>query len=274
MTVASLLAWPPAADTGGPGGTAGPRPGRDGPAVGPGQQRHDQDDEAADQEPHGDVEEAVQDLARDHAERRPVGLAAAVRSDSSQYMARRTTIRASCRAKVPGAFDAIFAGEGLKTVKIPPRTRARTVSPKDGYAPHEPSAPTGCSSTANTTFYRSWASKPGITNGTGPISPASNGRPTRKTKSAFPLDLPVQQRKVLGDVINEYYQAALADLMNTRSDIVRLVLKRYRPLPSCHAPSIRTNDADSCQGSRVRRDALSPGTGESPGSQPSPERGG
>ena len=39
VTVASLLAWPRAAEhqlTGGPGGTAAPRPGRDGPAVGTG----------------------------------------------------------------------------------------------------------------------------------------------------------------------------------------------------------------------------------------------
>ena len=58
-------------------------------------------------------------------------------------------------AKFTSAFDAIFADEGVKTVQIPPRTRARTVSPRDGYAPRERSAPTGCSSTANGTFYRS-----------------------------------------------------------------------------------------------------------------------
>jgi hypothetical protein len=38
---------------------------------------------------------------------------------------------------------------------------------------------------ANSTCYPSWASTPGITTSTGPISRASNGRPTRKAKSAF-----------------------------------------------------------------------------------------
>ena len=53
--------------------------------------------------------------------------------------------------------------------------------------------------------------------------------PGQEDQVSVPKDLPVQQRKVLGGVINEYYQAALADLMNTRSDTVRLVLKRYTP---------------------------------------------
>ena len=84
-----------------------------------------------------------------------------------------------------GAFDAIFASEGVKTVKIPPRTPGANVSPRDGYAAHEPSAPTGCSSTANGTCGRSWASTPAITTGTGRTSPASNDNPTRTTKSAL-----------------------------------------------------------------------------------------
>jgi hypothetical protein len=50
---------------------------------------------------------------------------------------------------------------------------------------HEPSAPTGCSSTANGTFYRSWASTPGMTTGTGRTSPASNDHPTRAAWSTF-----------------------------------------------------------------------------------------
>jgi hypothetical protein len=60
--------------------------------------------------------------------------------------------------------------------------------------------------------------------------------PDQEDQVSVPLDLPVQQRKVLGGVINEYYQAALADLMNTRSDTVRLVLKRYT-LPATIIPA-------------------------------------
>jgi putative transposase len=85
-------------------------------------------------------------------------------------------------AKFTCAFDAIFAGEGIKTVKTRRRPRARTAMPRDGYAPYEPSAPTGCSSTANGIFYRSSASTSAITTGTGPTSPASNDRPTRTTR--------------------------------------------------------------------------------------------
>jgi putative transposase len=41
-------------------------------------------------------------------------------------------------AKFTSVFDTIFASEGVKTVKSPPRT------PRGGYVPHEPSVPTGC----------------------------------------------------------------------------------------------------------------------------------
>ena len=63
--------------------------------------------------------------------------------------------------------------------------RARTVMPRDGYAPHEPSAPTGCSSTANGTCGQSSASTPPITTGIARTSPASNDHPTKMTKPAF-----------------------------------------------------------------------------------------
>jgi hypothetical protein len=52
-------------------------------------------------------------------------------------------------------------------------------------APREPSAPTGCSSTANGTCGQSWASTPPITTGTARTSPASNDRLTRAAKSAL-----------------------------------------------------------------------------------------
>ncbi len=47
---------------------------------------------------------------------------------------------------------------------------------------HELNAPTGCSSTANSTLDLSSASTPTITTGTGPTSPASNDHPTRTTR--------------------------------------------------------------------------------------------
>ena len=51
--------------------------------------------------------------------------------------------------------------------------------------------------------------------------------PDHDNQVTVPLDQPVQRRKVLGGVINEYYRAALADPTNHRSDTMRLVLKRY-----------------------------------------------
>jgi hypothetical protein len=62
------------------------------------------------------------------------------------------------------------------------RRRGRTVTPSDGSGQREPSAPTGCSSTTNATCDQSSASTPAITTSTGPTSPASSGRPTRKPR--------------------------------------------------------------------------------------------
>ena len=111
-------------------------------------------------------------------------------------------------AKFTSVFDVNFAGEGVKMAKIPPRTPRANFMPRGGYAPREPSAPTGCSSTVNGTCGRSWASTPSTTTGTARTSPASNDRPAKTTKADVSLTLPVQRRKVLGGLINEYYQAA------------------------------------------------------------------
>jgi hypothetical protein len=86
-------------------------------------------------------------------------------------------------ATFTGVFDAIFASECVETVKIRRGRRARTVTPRDGYAAHEPSVPTGCSSTANGTCSQSSASTPPITTGTARTSPASNDHPTKMTKT-------------------------------------------------------------------------------------------
>ena len=47
-------------------------------------------------------------------------------------------------AKFTGAFDEICRSEGVQIVKTRREHRARTAMPRDGFAPHEPSAPTGC----------------------------------------------------------------------------------------------------------------------------------
>ena len=85
-------------------------------------------------------------------------------------------------AKFTSAFDAIFASEGVATARIRRGRRARTVMPRDGYALQEPSAPTGCLSTAKGTCGQSWASTPPITTGTARTSPASNDHQTTTIK--------------------------------------------------------------------------------------------
>ncbi len=54
-----------------------------------------------------------------------------------------------------------------------------------------------------------WAAKPQIANSVGAArSPAGPPLAAKGNQVGVPLDLPVQRRKVLGGVINEYYQAA------------------------------------------------------------------
>jgi hypothetical protein len=85
-------------------------------------------------------------------------------------------------AKFTSAFDSTFAAQGVKIVKPRRGRHARTALPRDGCAPREPSAPTGCSSTTNGTSGRSSASIPAMTTSTGPTSPASNDRLIRPTR--------------------------------------------------------------------------------------------
>ncbi len=47
-----------------------------------------------------------------------------------------------------------------------------------------------------------------ITTVTARTSPASNDHPDHDMPVVMPLEAPVQRRKVLGGVINEYYRAA------------------------------------------------------------------
>jgi hypothetical protein len=62
-----------------------------------------------------------------------------------------------------------------------------------------------------TPFYRSRTSTLPHYNGHRPHQSRQQRPPGQSGQVGVPLDLPVQRRKVLGGVINEYYQAALAD---------------------------------------------------------------
>ena len=108
-------------------------------------------------------------------------------------------------------------------VKTPPRTPRANCYARDGYAAHVPSAPTGCSSTANGTFYHVLQLTNNVAhyNRHRPHQSRQQRPPDHDDQAGVPLDLPVHRRKVLGGVINEYYRAALADLMKPRPNTMR-----------------------------------------------------
>jgi putative transposase len=111
-------------------------------------------------------------------------------------------------AKFTSAFDTIFASEGVKPVKTPPRTpRANCYAER-----WVRSARTECTDRLliyDERYLRSvlgeYASH---YNGHRPHQSRQQRPPDQDGQASPPLDLPVRRRKVLGGVINEYYQAA------------------------------------------------------------------
>jgi putative transposase len=111
-------------------------------------------------------------------------------------------------AKFTGAFDAIFAGEGVTTVKIPPRSpRANCYAER-----WVRTARAECTDRMLIYGERHLRSALGQYaahyNGHRPHQSREQRPPDQDGQVSPPLDLPVQRGKVLGGLINEYYQAA------------------------------------------------------------------
>ena len=111
-------------------------------------------------------------------------------------------------AKFTSVFDAIFTGEGVKTVKIPPRTpRANCYA--DRWVRTARAECTDRMLIYGERHLRSVLGEyVGHYNGHRPHQSRQQRPPDRDDQARVPQDLPVQRRKVLGGVINEYYHAA------------------------------------------------------------------
>src|SRR5271157_4108944 len=111
-------------------------------------------------------------------------------------------------AKFTSAFDAIFASEGVRMVKAPPRTpRANCYAER-----WVRTARAECTDRILIYSERHLRSVlgeyAGHYNGHRPHQSRQQRPPDHNDQAGPPLDLPVQRRKVLAGVINEYYQAA------------------------------------------------------------------
>ena len=111
-------------------------------------------------------------------------------------------------AKFTAAFDEIFASEGLKVVKTPPRTprancyaerwiRTARAECTDRMLIYDERHLRSVLGEYADHYNRRW-----------PHQSRQQRPPDQETQTTTPLNLPVRRRKILGGVICEYYQAA------------------------------------------------------------------
>ena len=111
-------------------------------------------------------------------------------------------------ARFTGVFDEIFAGEGVKTVRIPPRA-PRANCHSERWVRTARAECTDRMLIYGERHLRSVLGEyVGHYNGHRPHQSRQQRPPDHEDQADPPQDLPVQRRRVLGGVINEYYRAA------------------------------------------------------------------
>jgi putative transposase len=111
-------------------------------------------------------------------------------------------------ARFTSVFDTIFAAVGVKTVKIPPRTPRANCYAERWIRTARAECTDRMLIYGERHLWSVLGQYAGHYNGHRPHQSRQQRPPDQKTQVSAPLNLPVQRRKVLGGVINEYYQAA------------------------------------------------------------------